>query len=226
MKKIKIKFIISLIFLINSIIVAVFYSQHIDFLERILIPLFFIYFVFDSLSVLFPAFSNDVYSGKHLYKFYNETNNYNEKLLASFKKQQNTRALIIFVLYFGILSIIGVFYIKFDFFKIQYLYIIFFLINFGDYFSILVWCPFKSLILHNTCCNRCRITNWDRLMKFYILLFIPSFYSISLVLLGLVIFLLWEYTHFKHPERFYSLSNRTLSCVECSSKIVCKKNKE
>lgn len=215
MKKNKIKFILSLLFLINSIIIALFYSEHIDFLERILIPLFFIYFIFDSLSVLFPVFNNELYSGKYLNKFYNETNNYNKELLTGYIKQQNRRSLIIFSIYFGILSIIGVFYIKFDFFKIQYLYIIFFLINFGDYFSILVWCPFKSLILHNTCCNRCRITNWDRLMKFYILLFIPSIYSISLVLLGLVIFLIWEYTHFKHPERFYSISNNTLSCFQC-----------
>ena len=226
MKKIKIKFILSLIFLINSIIIAIFFSESIGFLEKILVPLFFIYFILDSLSVLFPVFSNEIYSSKHLDKFYNETNAFNKELLAIYIKQQNRRSLLVFIIYFGILSIIGVFYIKLEFFEIQYLYLIFFLINFADYFSILIWCPFKSLILKISCCNRCRITNWDRLMKFYILLFIPSIYSISLVLLGLTIFLIWEYNHFKHPERFYSISNNTLSCKQCSSKINCNKNKE
>ena len=226
MKKVKIKFTLSLIFLINSIIIVFFYNEDIDILEKILIPIFFIYFLIDSFIVLFPVFNTSLYSGKHLHKFYNETINFNKELLTTNVKQQNRKSLFIFVVYFGILTIIGVLYRRIDLFKIEYLYIIFFMINFADYFAIQVWCPFKSIILKNTCCNRCRITNWDRLMKFYILLFIPSFYSITLVLLGIIIFIIWEYSHYKHPERFYSLSNKSLSCKTCPSEIGCQKNKE
>lgn len=226
MKNIKIKFTLSLIFLINSIIIATFYVEHLALLEKILIPFFFIYFMIDSLFVLFPIFINGTNSSKLLNKFYNETNNYNKELLNPKIKQQNRKSLLIFLLYFGILSIIGILYINVDIFEIQYLYIIFFLVNFGDYFSILIWCPFNSIILKNTCCTRCRIKNWDRLMKFYILIFIPSIYTLILFFLGIVIFIAWEYNHYKHPERFYSLSNSTLSCKQCSSIEMCKKNKE
>ncbi len=226
MKKVKIKFTLSLIFLINSIIIVFFYGEHIGVLEKILIPILFIYFVIDSFIVLFPVLNNSLYFGKHLNKFYNETINYNKELLRSNIETQNGKSMLIFIGYFGVLTIVGILYKRYYVFKIEYLYIIFFTINFADYFSILIWCPFKSLILKNSCCNRCRITNWDRLMKFYILLFIPSIYTITLVLLGIIIFITWEYNHYKHPERFYSLSNKSLSCNICPCEIGCQKNKE
>lgn len=225
MKKVKIKFTLSLIFLICSIIIAFFYSEYIETLEKILIPIFFVYFIIDSFTVLFPSLNFTITHGKLLNKFYIETTNNDKALFNLNIRHQNRRSLYIFLIYFGSLTIIGILYTRFEVFKIEYLYILFFFINFADYFSIIIWCPFKSLILKNICCNRCRIANWDRLMKFYILLFIPSFYSITLVLLGITIFIIWEYSHYKHPERFYSLSNKSLSCKGCLDST-CKKNKE
>lgn len=226
MKKNKIKFYLSLLFLISSIIIVFFFKEYIEIIEKILIPLFFLYFVLDSLNVLFPVFNKSLYSGKHLNKFYIENKNYNTIQLSKKIRVQNLRSLLIFFIYFLGLTILGLLYIKYEFFKPEYIYIIFFAINFGDYFCILIWCPFRSLILHNKCCNTCRITNWDRLMKFYILIFIPDFYSITLVILGVIIFISWEYEHYNNPERFYSISNKALSCKMCDNVFKCKKNKE
>ena len=222
MKKIKIKFYLSLIFLITTIFIVLYFNDYLHQIGKYFIPFFFICFLIDTLTVLFPLFNTSVSSGKHLNKFYIKTNNYNNELLLRQIKLQNRKSLLIFVLYFSILTIIGLSYAFIDQFKTEYLYIIFLAINLGDYFCILIWCPFKSLILKNTCCTRCRISNWDRLMKFYILIFIPNIYTITLVILGITIFITWEYKHYIHPERFYSLSNDSLSCKECSDTI-CKK---
>ena len=43
-----------------------------------------------------------------------------------------------------------------------------------DLICVLIWCPFR-LILRNRCCTTCRIFNWDHLMMFSPLLFVPSF---------------------------------------------------
>lgn len=226
MKKIKVKFCLSLIFLISSIIITLFFKEYIDKLEKILIPIFFLYFVLDSLDVLIPALNKQLYSGKHLNKFYIEIRNFNRLQLSKKIKIQNLKSLFTFLIYFLGLTVVGVLYLKCDFFKTEYIYVIFFTLNFADYFCILIWCPFRSLILHNKCCNSCRITNWDRLMKFYILIFVPSFYSITLVILGILIFVFWEYEHYTNPERFYSVSNKALTCNMCNSEFKCKKNKE
>lgn len=226
MQKTKIKFFLSVIFLIVSIVISLFFSENIDLLVKILAPIFFVYFLIDITTVLLPSCNNQVYSGKHLNKFYIETKYFSEVLLSKKIHQQNKRSLLIFLLYFSILTAIGVFIINVNSIRNEYIYIIFLLINLGDYFCILVWCPFRSLVLKNICCNNCRISNWDRLMKFYILIFIPSFYSITLVLLGLIIFFVWEYKHYIHPERFYLVSNKSLTCNTCQYHMGCKKNKE
>ena len=62
-------------------------------------------------------------------------------------------------------------------------------------------------------------------MKFYILIFIPNGFTITLVVLGLLIFIIWEYYHQVHPERFYSVSNKVLQCNSCSEQT-CHKKKE
>ena len=48
------------------------------------------------------------------------------------------------------------------------------------------------------------------------LIFIPSIWTYSLVLVGLIIFIQWEYMNKKYPERFSPISNKTLRCSECS----------
>lgn len=94
-----------------------------------------------------------------------------------------------------------------------------------DLICVLIWCPFR-LILQNRCCTTCRIFNWDHLMMFTPMLFIKGFFSISLVILALVVWLVWEICVMIYPERFWEHSNEALLCSKCTDKLCvqyCKK---
>lgn len=94
-----------------------------------------------------------------------------------------------------------------------------------DLICVLIWCPFR-LIMKNKCCTTCRIFNWDHLMMFSPLIFVGGFFSISLVVLSFVAWLVWELCVIIYPERFWEISNTALRCSECTDKLCtqyCKK---
>lgn len=87
-----------------------------------------------------------------------------------------------------------------------------------DLICVLVWCPFR-LIMKNKCCTTCRIFNWDHLMMFTPMLFVKGFFSISLLAMAVVIWLIWELCVMIYPERFWEKSNAALKCSECTDKL-------
>lgn len=87
-----------------------------------------------------------------------------------------------------------------------------------DLICVLIWCPFR-LMMKNRCCTTCRIFNWDHLMMFTPLLFVPSFYSWSLCLLSIVVWCMWELSVLLYPERFWEQSNEALKCSNCTDKL-------
>ena len=87
-----------------------------------------------------------------------------------------------------------------------------------DLICVLVWCPFR-LLMRTRCCTTCRIFNWDHLMMFSPLIFLGGFYAISLVVLALAAWLVWELCVMLYPERFWEHSNAALKCSECTDKL-------
>ena len=87
-----------------------------------------------------------------------------------------------------------------------------------DLICVLIWCPFR-LMMRNRCCTTCRIFNWDHLMMFTPMMFINSFYSISLLLIALVVWGMWELCVLLYPERFWEKSNEALKCSACTDKL-------
>lgn len=87
-----------------------------------------------------------------------------------------------------------------------------------DLICVLIWCPFR-LIMKNRCCTTCRIFNWDHLMMFSPLIFLGGFYAVSLVILALLAWLVWELCVMMYPERFWDKSNLALKCSECTDKL-------
>ena len=87
-----------------------------------------------------------------------------------------------------------------------------------DLICVLVWCPFR-LIMKNKCCTTCRIFNWDHLMMFSPLIFAGGFYAISLVVMALLAWLIWELCVMIYPERFWEITNLSLKCCECTDKL-------
>ena len=88
-----------------------------------------------------------------------------------------------------------------------------------DLICVLFWCPFRVIFMKNRCCTTCRIFNWDHLMMFLHLLFVPGFFTLSLGIASVVIFAVWEVTFHRHPERFWDRSNRALRCISCTDQL-------
>ncbi|MBO6047689.1 MAG: hypothetical protein J6P61_08115 [Erysipelotrichaceae bacterium] len=87
-----------------------------------------------------------------------------------------------------------------------------------DLICILVWCPFR-LIMKNQCCTTCRIFNWDHLMMFTPMIYIKGFFPISCIVISAIVWFVWEMATLIHPERFWEISNVTLSCANCTDKL-------
>ena len=87
-----------------------------------------------------------------------------------------------------------------------------------DLICVLIWCPFR-LIMKNRCCTTCRIFNWDHLMMFSPLLFMRGFYSWSLLVMAIAVWLVWEGCILIYPERFWEQTNAALQCANCTDKL-------
>lgn len=88
-----------------------------------------------------------------------------------------------------------------------------------DMICILWFCPFQTWMMGNRCCTTCRIYNWDFAMMFTPLSFIKSPFTWSLVAMALALFIHWEVTFRRHPERFSNKTNLSLRCVNCTEKL-------
>ncbi|MBQ1250962.1 MAG: hypothetical protein IIY00_05135 [Clostridia bacterium] len=87
-----------------------------------------------------------------------------------------------------------------------------------DLICVLIWCPFR-LMMKTRCCTTCRIFNWDHLMMFSPMLFMGGFYGISLLVLSIAAWLVWELCIMLYPERFWEGTNVALRCSECTDKL-------
>lgn len=88
-----------------------------------------------------------------------------------------------------------------------------------DMICILFFCPFQTWFLKNRCCTVCRIYNWDFAMMFTPYIFIPTFFTWTMLAMSLALLLRWELTYRRHPERFTESTNCNLSCANCQEKL-------
>lgn len=88
-----------------------------------------------------------------------------------------------------------------------------------DVICIVFYCPFQKLFMKNKCCVTCRIFAWGTIMTVTPLIFVPHFYSWSLVALALVCTAIWEITYYRHPERFCEETNAFLTCAACTDHL-------
>ena len=130
-------------------------------------------------------------------------------------KAATKRAYIIFVIWAVLTAVLGWFHAKEIIGDIGLLWVsTFFYVC--DLICVLFWCPFRHFIMKNRCCTTCRIFNWDHLMMFSPMLFVNSFFARSLATLAIVVFIVWEFTAFCHPERFDEGVNQVLRCSNCT----------
>ena len=138
--------------------------------------------------------------------------------LRGFIKSSNRSAGVVLVIWFLLVLILGGLYLL-GILDRGIMVLISTLFYVCDLICVLFWCPFRVFFMKNRCCTTCRIFNWDHLMMFVHLLFIPGFFTLSLGIASVVIFLVWEVMFHRHPERFWDRSNRALRCISCTDQL-------
>ena len=93
-----------------------------------------------------------------------------------------------------------------------------------DLVCVLFFCPFQFFLMRNRCCVNCRIFAWGSWMMAAPLMLVPHFYAQSLFWAGVLVLAVWELRYRRHPERFWSGSNRTLQCAQCREQLCRYKN--
>ena len=88
-----------------------------------------------------------------------------------------------------------------------------------DLICVLFWCPFRVWFMKNRCCTTCRIFNWDHMMMFSPIVFVPGFFTWSLCAVAIIVLVVWEYSFALHPERFYEGTNEALRCSNCTDRL-------
>ena len=141
----------------------------------------------------------------------------NKESLNKYIKQNNKSAYIVLLLWITLILIIGLLW-HFKIIDNSFLLLISTTFYVFDLICVLIWCPFR-LMLKTKCCTTCRIFNWDHMMMFTPMIFLKGFFSISLLVIALVIWIIWEICILLYPERFWENSNAALKCSECTDKL-------
>ena len=166
-------------------------------------------------QVFIPAFNDHVSCGRMFAKHYTPSaHSYTQEQLEDSVRRNNRGALRAAMVWLVVLSLIGWFrWSGWLGNRGIHLLVVFF--YFADEFCINVWCPFRVWIVRNTCCNTCRIFNWGHFMMFSPYLFLPQFWTWSLLAVSTAILIQWEIMNARHSHRFSILSNAKLQCVNC-----------
>jgi len=141
----------------------------------------------------------------------------NSQALRDYVVATTKSAYKVFLLWCGLIAVLGVLYYtrvigKTALFMVSVLFYV------CDLICVLIWCPFR-LIMRNRCCTTCRIFNWDHLMMFSPMIFVGGFYAVSLVVMAVLAWLVWELGVMMYPERFWDHTNAALKCSECTDKL-------
>ena len=141
----------------------------------------------------------------------------NYEALQSYILTTTKAAYKVFLLWGALIAVIGILYwigiiSKMGLFMISVCFYV------CDLICVLIWCPFR-LLMKTRCCTTCRIFNWDHLMMLSPLIFMGGFYAVSLVMLAILAWFIWELCIMLYPERFWDKSNAALKCSECTDKL-------
>ena len=181
----------------------------------LMIAIWFI-FIIEMILRLFPSKKESMGCQKQFAK------NYQPLLTQLPKEKQYIQSGIItfsvFSAWIALNAIIGILYFT-NIIDAKILLLISLAYSVCDIICILFFCPFQTWFMKNKCCTTCRIYNWDYAMMFTPLIYIPHFYTWSLLGFSLILLITWEYLYHKHPERFSEKCNASLSCKNCNEKL-------
>lgn len=225
-KKYMVRFVLRVLILAAVVLLFIFHPSSFSILDGMAFfhkfsPLHLLWLLWmgDMILQLIPSRSNVALgSQKHFACYYEDSKNVEPAVLRAFVNSSDRGALKVFVIWFVLTVILGVLYIA-DVLSASILLLISVFFFLCDLICVLFWCPFRVFLMKNRCCTTCRIFNWDHLMMFSFLVFVPSFYTLSLFFASVVVFAVWEFRFHRYPERFWDRTNRALRCVSCTDKL-------
>lgn len=191
-----------------------------------ILHLLWLIWVFDMILQIIPIKNKIALGSQKLFanRFKPIHKKINYKELKKYIKNTNASAYKVFIIWTLLIVVIGLLYYFNIINKIWlFMFSVFFYVC--DLICVLIWCPFR-LIMKNKCCTTCRIFNWDHLMMFSPLVFCGGFFSISIVVMAFLAWLVWELCIIIYPERFSEMTNLALRCSKCTDKLCtqyCKK---
>ncbi|MDD6082750.1 MAG: hypothetical protein PUB89_07895 [Oscillospiraceae bacterium] len=174
-------------------------------------------FMFMMIRHLFPPDVFTMALKKEKREEFNEIPDYDKLELFRFIQEQNIRAWTVMLIWLSVNAVFAALYL-FGIIKSADLLMLSVFYFLCDYICIIFYCPFQNFIMKNKCCVNCRIYDWGHFMMFTPMLFIKNFFSWSLFFTSLVVLIKWEIVYAKHPERFWSGSNRKLQCSSCKDR--------
>ena len=184
-------------------------------------PLHFLWviWVFDMILQIIPVKNKVALGSQKLFanRFRPIRDKINYQSLKRYIASTTKAAYKVMLIWIALIAVIGVLYYT-EVINTLWLFMISVCFYVCDLICVLIWCPFR-LIMKNKCCTTCRIFNWDHLMMFSPLIYVGGFYSISLVVMSLLAWLIWELCVMLYPERFWEMTNVSLKCSECTDKL-------
>lgn len=175
--------------------------------------------MYDMCIQLFPYIKSlPIGSKKHFLEHFRPSEVLNPRKLLAFVRQCGADARRVGIAWGSLTALIGVLYFT-GIVTRNVIFVISMFFYLSDVICVLFWCPFRAFLMHNRCCTTCRIYNWDHMMMFSPFLFVPGFYTWSLLALGIVIMVIWEIKFAQHPERFWEGSNKALRCSQCTDRL-------
>ena len=225
-KKYTARFVLRILILLAAVLLYLLHPASFFVLEGMnffrgfsILHLLWLLWMVDIVLQLFPVRSYlALGSQKHLARWYQPAHTPDPSVQRAFVNSSDRGALKVLVIWVALTLVLGALYI-FDVLSAPILLLISVLFFLCDLICVLFWCPFRVLFMKNRCCTTGRIFNWDHLMLFSFLVFVPSFYTLSLFFASAVVFLVWEITFHVHPERFWDRTNRALRCSTCTDKL-------
>ena len=203
--------------------------EEMNFFDRFhILHLLWLIWIFDIILQIIPIKNKVALGSQKLFvnHFRPIREKINYKALKNYIKKTTVSAYKVFIIWTLLIAVIGVLY-YFNIINKTWLFMISVFFYVCDLICVLIWCPFR-LIMKNKCCTTCRIFNWDHLMMFSPLIFCGGFFSISLVIMAFLAWLVWELFVLLYPERFSEMTNIALRCTNCTDKLCtqyCKKIK-
>lgn len=145
-------------------------------------------------------------------------NEQRRRRLADLRRESNIGALKVLIIWVLLTVALGFLY-RHELLTARLLLIVCVLFYVCDLICVLFWCPFQRLIMKNRCCITCRIYNWDHLMMFSPLIFLPGSFGRSLFFMALAVFIVWEYRFHRYPHYFFDETNAALGCGSCGERL-------